>query len=252
VEYEDLARSYLDEVYPHPNVFRTVCPSWDQTARVGSRAFIALNGTPANYEYWLKETVQQTAQDFPEQERFVFINAWNEWAEGCHLEPDRRFQRQFLEATLRVKQNRSAKESFDDKGVPKPIEPLTSTASKLNDVQQELAIVKRHRAEAQNELTEERQRLSAVYRDVEAKLKQISHLEQEISEARGNLADLQKELSSERQAASTLSGELTLQTQTISTLEEALSTAKHELSVTKKELDTVQKSLAWRIARRFT
>jgi 2-polyprenyl-3-methyl-5-hydroxy-6-metoxy-1,4-benzoquinol methylase len=256
VEYEDLARSYLEESYPHPNVFRMVCPSWDQTARVGPRAFMALNGTPANYEYWLKESVRKTAEDFPDQERFIFINAWNEWAEGCHLEPDRRHQRQFLEATLRVKTNRSEKESFEHKGVPKPVEPLTSAAGKLNQVQHDLAIEEQHRSEAQRDLAEERQRLSQVYCDVEEKLKQIASLERAIRNGSETVSALRTELSvehealtaerqalfAERQAVAALNGQLASQQQAIAALEQQLSTVKRELTA-------IQSSFVWRVTR---
>jgi hypothetical protein len=88
-------------------VHRTVFPSWDNTPRTGNRSVIVLGGTPANYEFWLAESVNRTRRDFPGRERLVFINAWNEWAEGCHLEPDRKFGTQFLEATLRVKNAQS-------------------------------------------------------------------------------------------------------------------------------------------------
>jgi lipopolysaccharide biosynthesis protein len=103
IDFRDLARSYLQYRY-QGRVFKTVFPSWDNTARTGSRALIVLHATPENYEWWLAKTVEQTREGQAEGDQLVFINAWNEWAEGCHLEPDRRYGRAFLEATLRVKQ----------------------------------------------------------------------------------------------------------------------------------------------------
>jgi lipopolysaccharide biosynthesis protein len=46
-------------------------------------------------EALLDQTHEQNFGD----ERIVFINAWNEWGEGTHLEPDRRYGHGFLEAT---------------------------------------------------------------------------------------------------------------------------------------------------------
>lgn len=120
IQYDAVAMLYLDRRYKSENVFRTVLPSWDNTARVGSRSWIILNGTPANYEYWLSEAIRRTAEDFPGEERFVFINAWNEWAEGCHIEPDQRCGRRFLEATFEAKTNGSSKLGFAHIGLPGP------------------------------------------------------------------------------------------------------------------------------------
>jgi 2-polyprenyl-3-methyl-5-hydroxy-6-metoxy-1,4-benzoquinol methylase len=166
VEYQAFAQSYIDKAYPHSNVFRSVTPSWDQTPRVGSRAFLALNGTPANYEYWLSQALRKTRQEFPGEERFVFINAWNEWAEGCHLEPDRRFQRQFLEATLAAKSGESERTSFEDVGSPRLTGSGTSWHAKLDQLRQELSSQRERAVKLEQELATERQRLSDVYRDL--------------------------------------------------------------------------------------
>lgn len=112
VEYEAVAKSYIERRYNPGDVHRSVFPSWDNTPRTANRAVIVLGGSPANYEYWLAESVKKTRLDFPGSERFVFINAWNEWAEGCHLEPDRKYGTQFLEATLRAKKGQSKVSAF--------------------------------------------------------------------------------------------------------------------------------------------
>jgi SAM-dependent methyltransferase len=128
LNYAELAESYINRTYPDPNVYKTVLPSWDNTARTGQRALIIVNGTPENYEFWLKQAIRVTAERRNGSENLVFINAWNEWAEGCHLEPDQRYGRQFLEATLRVKEGRSLASGYAHVLVPtkKHRRPITA------------------------------------------------------------------------------------------------------------------------------
>jgi hypothetical protein len=71
------------------------------------RATVLQGATPAGYEAWLRSAVDRAAVA-PPGHRLVFINAWNEWAEGCHLEPDRHDGRALLEATRRVLELRAA------------------------------------------------------------------------------------------------------------------------------------------------
>jgi glycosyltransferase involved in cell wall biosynthesis len=81
--------------------YSTVFPSWDNTARKGTGGVALHQATPAAYEAWLRQEIAAARREPPEHQ-VVFINAWNEWAEGCHLEPDTRHGRGFLEATARA------------------------------------------------------------------------------------------------------------------------------------------------------
>lgn len=75
--------------------------SWDNTPRRGANGIVFTGATPAAFEQGLRETVERV-QHLPSEERLVFVNAWNEWAEGNHLEPCLRHGRGYLEATLRA------------------------------------------------------------------------------------------------------------------------------------------------------
>lgn len=101
-DYPAMAERFICAERPDYPVFRTVMPSWDNTARRREHAHIYVDATPTAYEHWLARMVEQTRLLGAPGERLVFINAWNEWAEGNYLEPDQRWGRAYLEATRRA------------------------------------------------------------------------------------------------------------------------------------------------------
>jgi lipopolysaccharide biosynthesis protein len=74
---------------------------WDNTPRRGKDSIIMINSTPSNFEEGLSNMVESVL-DKPTDEQVVFINAWNEWAEGNYLEPDQKYGTQYLNAVKRV------------------------------------------------------------------------------------------------------------------------------------------------------
>jgi lipopolysaccharide biosynthesis protein len=104
-DYREFVEDFLARPEPTYVKHMTVMPGWDNTPRRPDDARIFINASPEIYEVWLREVVERTVEERRTDERLVFINAWNEWAEGAHLEPDQRFGLQYLRATSRALTN---------------------------------------------------------------------------------------------------------------------------------------------------
>lgn len=104
-DYNDMAHSYINNPSTDYTLIKTVCPSWDNEARKPGCGNTFHGGTPSNYAIWLRSACEQNLaeqRDRPEHPPFVFINAWNEWAEGAHLEPDSKYGYAYLHTTANI------------------------------------------------------------------------------------------------------------------------------------------------------
>jgi glycosyltransferase involved in cell wall biosynthesis len=97
-DYPRVASNQVARPWPDYRLYRGVMPAWDNTPRRGTKAHILVGSDPAIYESWLYEMVKRTLEH-NEQEPLLFINAWNEWAEGAYLEPDQQLGHARLVAT---------------------------------------------------------------------------------------------------------------------------------------------------------
>ena len=99
-DYADTTKLWQTaSIRPDYTLFKTVMPSWDNQARRPGGGHAFFGSSPFLYRWWLRNACEITDNYQSDSEKFIFINAWNEWAEGAYLEPDRRFGYAYLEAT---------------------------------------------------------------------------------------------------------------------------------------------------------
>jgi len=97
-----IAQSMLRPAPPF-TLYRGIIPSWDNTARRQDTGTIIVNATPAFFGSWLKFLRTYTRETRPAaSDPFIFVNAWNEWGEGCHLEPDVQWGLNYLDEVART------------------------------------------------------------------------------------------------------------------------------------------------------
>lgn len=84
------------------DLYPCVTPRWDNSARYANKATLFFGSTPDKFGKWIDENQKYLLKNFKtKEERLLFINGWNEWSEGAHLEPDQRFGYAYLNAVAK-------------------------------------------------------------------------------------------------------------------------------------------------------
>jgi len=101
-DFSDVKERMFSRVFSYPS-FPCSVVNWDNSPRRGIDGIIFKNGSPELFKKYLLSSIKIfTSMEFSDNENLVMINAWNEWAEGNHLEPDKKFGFGYLEALKEV------------------------------------------------------------------------------------------------------------------------------------------------------
>lgn len=96
VDYQDAVEELLLRKHPGYKRYPSTFPSWDNTPRRQDTATIFTDSHPSVFQVYFEEKMKE-ADLYPDDEKLVFVNAWNEWGEGTHLEPDMKYGRTYLQ-----------------------------------------------------------------------------------------------------------------------------------------------------------
>jgi lipopolysaccharide biosynthesis protein len=91
--------------------YPTVMTAWDNSARKPGKGNVFHAATPAKFQRWLDGCYRWSNNEHCNGSKFVFVNAWNEWAEGTYLEPDKKYGYSYLNAVRSTINENAKKES---------------------------------------------------------------------------------------------------------------------------------------------
>ena len=125
-ERKSYLRKYKSEVY-----YRSALTSWDNTARkaFSENCDVYYGANPSTFYVWLKDIIAESKKIHSNTNDIVFVNSWNEWAEGSHLEPCLRYGYGYLQAVKdAIEINRPVREdiivnqlkNLAEKGIDEP------------------------------------------------------------------------------------------------------------------------------------
>ena len=94
-DYNKTVKNFFPPEDKWENVFPTIMPQWDRSARVGKADGVYVNSSPENFKKHVEQVIQLIKHK-KESNRVVFLKSWNEWAEGNYIEPDIRDGKQYI------------------------------------------------------------------------------------------------------------------------------------------------------------
>lgn len=102
-DYNKVVDHYLDQEKPENFLkFTSLCTNWDNTPRYGENAILLHGSSPEKFQKWLEGLIKFSEDNLPEDKQIIVVNAWNEWAESAHLEPDEKYGYAYLNAIGRA------------------------------------------------------------------------------------------------------------------------------------------------------
>ena len=98
IDYSRYVKEALAFFNEHKEYIPCMIPNFDHSPRSGLKGTILVDSTPQKWYEYCRE-IRKLEESKNDDERLVFIKAWNEWGEGNYLEPDLKFGKAYIEKT---------------------------------------------------------------------------------------------------------------------------------------------------------
>lgn len=95
--YEKVVKLLIGDEERQENVFPSIVPNWDYTARSATGGYVYHDSTPEKFKEHVRDVFSRIENKDLEH-RIVFIKSWNEWGEGNYMEPDLKFGKGYIRA----------------------------------------------------------------------------------------------------------------------------------------------------------
>lgn len=85
-DYDKYWKCILEHKPESPKAIPGAFVDWDNTPRKGERGSVFYNSSPEKFGHYFRNLVKKARTEYCTD--YIFMFAWNEWAEGGYLEPD--------------------------------------------------------------------------------------------------------------------------------------------------------------------